>query len=164
MRETLSDHIMLSNIPYQDLTLGQTMSIERVVTQREIILFAETSGDLNPIHLDSEYAANTVFGRPIAHGMLCGAYISAAIAMHLPGPGSVYRSQSMKFTQPVFVNDRLTVTLTVTEKKDKLKLVRLTCSVSNQNQKVVAKGEASVIASEKTLMMAAAKLPEITIK
>ena len=66
MRETLSDHIMLSNIPYQDLTLGQTVSIERVVTQREIILFAETSGDLNPIHLDSEYAANTVFGQPIA--------------------------------------------------------------------------------------------------
>tara|TARA_S200000501_G_scaffold301466_1_gene288708 strand:+ start:6723 stop:6911 length:189 start_codon:yes stop_codon:yes gene_type:complete len=62
MRETLNDHIMLSNIPYQDLTLGQTMSIERVVTQREIILFAESSGDINPIHLDNQFAANTVFG------------------------------------------------------------------------------------------------------
>ena len=164
MDETLGDHSMLSNTPYQDLTLGQTVSIERVVTQREIILFAETSGDLNPVHLDSEYAANTTFGQPIAHGMLCGAFISAAIAMHLPGPGSIYRSQSMKFTQPVFVNDRLTITLTVTEKKDKLKLVTLACSISNQNQKVVAKGEASVIANEKALVMPAAKLPNITIK
>ena len=100
---------MLSNIPYQDLTLGQTVIIERVVTHLEIILFAETSCDLNPIHLESECATNTVFGQPIAYGMLCGAYISAAIAMHLPCPGSIYHSQS--------VNDRLTVTLTVTKKK-----------------------------------------------
>ncbi len=164
MRETPIDNITLSNIPYQDLSLGQTVSIERVVTHREIILFAETSGDLNPVHLDSEYAANTAFGQPIAHGMLCGAFISAAIAMHLPGPGSVYRSQSIKFTQAVFVNDRLTITLTVREKKDQLKLVTLACSVCNQNQKIVAKGEARVIASEKALVMTAAKLPNITIK
>ena len=70
----------------------------------------------------------------------------------------------MKFAKPVFVNDRLTITLTLTEKEGKLKLIRRACLVSNQNQKVVVKGEASVIASGKTLMMAAAKLPEITIK
>ena len=163
MSEISNNKSMLSNTPYNDLTIGQTVTVERVVSQREIILFAEVSGDINPIHLDSDYASSTAFGRPIAHGMLCGAFISATIAMHLPGPGSIYRSQTIKFTQPVFVNDRLSITLTVTEKKDKLKLITLACSVSNQSKKVVAKGEASVIASEKKHVITAANLPSITI-
>ena len=70
MHLTLDDHNMPSNTLYQGLTIGQTVSIEKVLTQCEIILFAETSGDLNPLHLDSEYAVNTKFGQPIAHGII----------------------------------------------------------------------------------------------
>tara|TARA_B100000767_G_scaffold272690_1_gene300978 strand:+ start:3802 stop:4296 length:495 start_codon:yes stop_codon:yes gene_type:complete len=163
MSETPTQNSMLSNIPYGSIAIGHTVSVEKTVSQREIILFAALSGDLNPIHLDRHYAASTDFGQPIAHGMLCGAFISATIATHLPGPGSIYRGQTIKFTQPVFACDTLTITLTVINKKDRLKLVTLACVVSNQDNNVVAKGEASVIASEEKVDIAASELPTITI-
>jgi len=140
----------ISNHLYSEIEIGQSISTERTISAADIQLFAALSGDLNPVHIDADYAATTAYGEPIAHGMLCGALISAAIAMQLPGPGSVYRSQNIKFSKPVFVGDRLTITISVSDKNDRSQLVTLGCRATNQDGKIVARGEACVIApSEK---------------
>ena len=100
---------------FDEIAIGDTTTYTRLVTNQEVEAFAAISGDHNPLHLDPAYAATTAFGECIAHGMLTGALISAAIAMQLPGPGSVYLSQNIQFRAPVMLGDTLTVTLTVTD-------------------------------------------------
>ena len=95
----------LVNYTYDEITIGQTARYSRLIEERDIRLFAAVSGDVNPVHLDPEFAAATSFGEPIAHGMLTGAIISAALAMELPGPGTIYLSQSLKFRLPVKPGD-----------------------------------------------------------
>lgn len=153
----------VSNHCYNDITIGQCISVDRVVSADDITLFAALSGDLNPVHLDAEYASTTAFGKPIAHGMFCGALISATIAMHFPGPGSIYRSQTIKFTKPVFIADTLTIEISVTAKQDRLKLVTINCVVKNQHGKTVASGEASVIAPAEQMVIKTATLPTVRL-
>ena len=138
--------MQISNVTFDEIAIGDTTTYTRLVTNQEVEAFAAISGDHNPLHLDPEYAATTAFGECIAHGMLTGALISAAIAMQLPGPGSVYLSQNIQFRAPVMLGDTLTVTLTVTDKHAKRPWVILQCEVANQDGKAVAKGEAQVTA------------------
>src|SRR5690606_21256808 len=114
-------------------------------------------------HLDADYAATTPFGEPIGHGMWTGAVISAAIATRLPGPGSVYRSQSLSFKHPVKVGDEVTVTLVVSEIKERVRLVVLDCEAHNQDGKLIAKGTAEVIAPAEKQRLAAGVLPAINL-
>ncbi len=141
----------IHNIPFADIETGMQRQYSKILTERDLLLFSETSGDYNPVHLDAQYAATTAFGERIAHGMWSGALISAAIATTLPGPGSVYRSQTLKFSRPVKLGDTITITLTVSDKKDRVKLVTLECEGRNQHGDVVVKGEAEVIASAESL-------------
>lgn len=138
--------MQISNVTFDEIAIGDTATYTRLITNQEVEAFAAISGDHNPLHLDPDYAATTPFGECIAHGMLTGALISAAIAMQLPGPGSVYLNQSLQFRAPVFLGDTLTVTLKVTEKHGKRPWVTLSCTVENQDGKTVAKGEAQVAA------------------
>ena len=138
--------MQISNVTFDEIVIGDTATYTRLITNQEVEAFAAISGDHNPLHLDPDYAATTPFGECIAHGMLTGALISAAIAMQLPGPGSVYLNQSLQFRAPVFLGDTLTVTLEVTEKHGKRPWVTLSCTVENQDGKAVAKGEAQVAA------------------
>ena len=138
--------MQISNVTFDEITVGDTATYTRLITNQEVEAFAAISGDHNPLHLDPEYAATTAFGECIAHGMLSGALISAAIAMQLPGPGSVYLSQNIQFRAPVFLGDTLTVTLEATNKHGKRPWVTLSCTVENQDGKAVAKGEAQVAA------------------
>ena len=138
--------MQISNVTFDEIAIGDTATYTRLITNQEVEAFAAISGDHNPLHLDPDYAATTAFGECIAHGMLTGALISAAIAMQLPGPGSVYLNQSLQFRAPVFLGDTLTVTLEVTEKHGKRPWVTLSCTVENQDGKAVAKGEAQVAA------------------
>lgn len=154
---------LLENYPLNELTVGQTATYSKMLTEKDVVLFAACSGDVNPVHLDKDYAATTPFGEPIGHGMWTGALVSAAIATRLPGPGSVYRSQSISFKHPVKIGDTVTITLTITEIKERLRLVVLECSAHNQEGKLVAKGEAEVIAPAEKLKLDEGKLPEITI-
>ena len=85
------------NFTYDEITIGQTASYSKLIEEQDIQLFAAVSGDVNPVHLDAEFAANTQFNGRIAHGMLTGAIISAALAMELPGPGTIYLGQSPAF-------------------------------------------------------------------
>ena len=138
--------MQISNVTFDEIAISDTATYTRLITNQEVEAFAAISGDHNPLHLDPEYAATTAFGECIAHGMLTGALISAAIAMQLPGPGSVYLSQNIQFRAPVFLGATLTVTLEVTNKHGKRPWVTLSCAVENQDGKAVAKGEAQVAA------------------
>ncbi len=154
---------LLENYPINELVVGQRANYSKVLTEQDVILFAACSGDVNPVHLDKEYAATTPFGEPIGHGMWTGALVSAAIATCLPGPGSVYRSQSLNFKHPVKIGDTITVTLTVSEIKERIKLVTLECEAHNQDGKLIAKGIAEVIAPAEKLEINAGILPAITM-
>jgi len=153
----------LNNLILSEISVGLSKTYSKTLTQKDIVLFAACSGDVNPVHLDKDYAATTPFGEPIAHGMWTGALISAAIATQLPGPGSVYRSQSLNFKHPVKVGDTVTVTLTVGEIKERLKLVVLECEAHNQDGKLIAKGVAEVIAPSEKQTIDAPVLPEIVL-
>ncbi|WP_371368936.1 MaoC family dehydratase [Pseudomonas sp. QL9] len=152
----------VQNVPYAELEVGQKASFQRTVGERDIQLFAEVSGDRNPVHLDAEYAAGTLFKERIAHGMLSGALISAAIATTLPGPGTIYLGQSLRFTRPVKIGDQLIVELEVLEKLPKNR-ARIGTRVLNQNGEAVVEGEAEVLAPKQKLDIVLAELPPITI-
>ena len=100
---------------FEDLSIGDFAEMTATVTDETIRKFAEVSGDDNPIHLDEAYAATTQFGERIAHGMLSAGFISAVLGMRLPGPGSVYLSQTLRFTKPVRIGDTVTARVEVVE-------------------------------------------------
>lgn len=149
----------LGNFTYEEINIGQTAQYSKLIEEQDIQLFAAVSGDVNPVHLDPEFAASTPFGERIAHGMLTGAIISAALAMELPGPGTIYLSQSLRFRSPVKIGDTVTVALEVTDKQDRRKIVTLDCKASNQAGKLVATGSAQVVAPEQKLAIDAPRLP-----
>ena len=152
----------ISNFTYEEISLGQTATYTRTVGEREIQLFAAASGDVNPVHLDEDFAASTQFKGRIAHGMLTGAFISAALAMKLPGPGTIYLGQSLRFRLPVKIGDTITVNLEVIEKKDRRQYVTLECKATNQDGKVVASGTAEVMAPSEKMVIEAPSLPEFS--
>ena len=154
---------VLENFPIAELSVGLSKTYSKTLTEKDVILFAACSGDVNPVHLDKAYAATTSFGEPIAHGMWTGALVSAAVATQLPGLGSVYRSQSLNFKHPVKIGDTVTVTLTVSEIKARVKIIMLDCEAHNQNGKLIAKGVAEVIAPSEKQIITAPVLPEIKI-
>jgi len=123
-----------------DLTPGMSASIAKTVTEADIILFAGVTTDVNPAHLDEEYAKNTVFGGRIAHGMMSAGFISAVLGTRLPGPGTIYLSQTLKFKAPVRPGDTVTATVTVKEVNVAKNRVTLdtVCTVGG---KVVVEGE-----------------------
>ncbi|MBV1914332.1 MAG: MaoC family dehydratase N-terminal domain-containing protein [Pseudomonadales bacterium] len=154
---------MLTNFTFDELEIGQTASYEKTLTEREIILFAAASGDTNPIHMDEEYANGTPFGGRIAHGIWTASLISAAIANVMPGPGSIYLGQTLKFSRPVKIGDTITIQLEVTEKNEKRKRVSIQCSGSNQDGKQIISGVAEVQAPTEKLSLDTPVLPSIDI-
>jgi acyl dehydratase len=153
----------LSNFTYDEITIGQTATYSKLVQERDIQLFAAASGDVNPVHLDADFAAGTLFKGRIAHGMLTGALISAALAMELPGPGTIYLSQSLRFRLPVKIGDLITIKLEVTDKRDKRQFVTLDCKAYNQEDKLVASGSAEVMAPSEKLVIERPALPSVQI-
>jgi 3-hydroxybutyryl-CoA dehydratase len=129
---------------FEDLQVGQEASLATTVKESDIAAFAEVSGDKNPVHLDASYAATTMFKERIAHGMLSAAYISAVFGMKLPGPGSVYISQSLAFKAPVKIGDTVTTTVKLVELVPEKKRARFetVCSVGG---KPVLTGEAMLM-------------------
>ncbi len=128
-----------------DIKIGDKFSKTRVVTDELIRAFAEVSGDYNPIHLDEEFAANTRFGKRIAHGMLSGAFISAVLGYEFEARKIVYLSQTMRFVAPVFIDDTITTTGTVTNIRQDKGIITLETVCTNQNGEVTLKGEAAVM-------------------
>ena len=160
----MSDNLdTLENITYDELNEGDSATFTRTLTEDELVLFAAVSGDVNPVHLDSEFAAESMFRERIAHGMWSGSLISAALATVMPGPGTIYLEQSLAFKRPVKLDDTLTVTLTVLAKEPKNRVV-FGCDVRNQNDQQVVSGEAKVIAPTEKISLQKPRLPKITIE
>ena len=124
--------------------VGTRATRERTITDDDIVRFAEVSGDRNPVHLDADYAARSPFGQRIAHGFLVGSLISAAIGMDLPGPGSIYLGQTLKFVAPVHIGDTVTVSVEVIKVREDKRLITLRTDCTNQNGALVITGEAVV--------------------
>jgi 3-hydroxybutyryl-CoA dehydratase len=130
---------------FEDMQIGQSAQAAKTVTEADIVLFAGISGDHNPVHLNQEYAATTRFGGRIAHGALSASFISAALGMYLPGTGTIYLSQTLKFRAPVRIGDTVTATVTVKAMDERKKFVTFdtVCTVGGT---VVIEGEALVVA------------------
>lgn len=133
---------------FEDMTIGQSAEMRFPVTEAAVIKFAEVSGDDNPVHLDEAYAKTTQFGTRIAHGMLSGAFISAMMGTKLPGYGSIYLSQSLRFRRPVKIGDEVVVTAKVTalDAEKGRATIETICSVDG---KTVVEGEALIMPPRK---------------
>ncbi|MEL6570754.1 MAG: MaoC family dehydratase [Pseudomonadota bacterium] len=141
---------MLDNAPrgticIEDIEIGMTRSIRKVVTDRDIEMFAEVSTDRNPVHLDDDYAHDTIFGGRIAHGMLTAGLISAVIGEQLPGHGTVYLGQSLKFLAPVRPDDMVLAEVEVKEIDHSKRRVKMETRCLVDGKKVLV-GEATVLA------------------
>ncbi len=128
------------------LTVGMTASRTRTVTAQDIELFAQVSGDTNPVHLDDAYAANTQFGKRIAHGMYTVSIISAILGNDLPGEGTIYLGQNTKFKAPVFVGDTITATVELINYREDKRIATFKTTATNQDGVLVVEGEAVVLA------------------
>ena len=128
---------------FEDLAIGQSASFGKTITEADIVLFAAVTGDTNPMHLNAEYAKDSLFGERIAHGMLAAGLITKVLGTQLPGPGTIYMSQSLKFRAPVRIGQTVTATVKVLAlHPDKHRAtLRTVCTVAGEP---VLEGEAYV--------------------
>jgi len=151
----------IENKTFDEIKIGDTAELTRTLGRQDIELFALMSGDVNPAHVDADYAKSDTFHQVIAHGMWGGALISAVLGTELPGPGTIYLSQSLKFHRPVGLGDTVTVRVRVREKIPDKKRVILDCECVNGAGKVVITGKADVIAPTQKVHRLRAMLPEV---
>lgn len=154
---------MIENRTFDEIAIGDTASVTRTLCEEDIQLFALVSGDVNPAHLDADYAATDLFHRVIAHGMWGGGLISAVLGTELPGPGAIYLSQSLRFTRPVGLGDAITTSVTVTEKRSEHHVLLLDCRCVNQNGDEVITGQAEVRAPTEKIRLPRIALPDVRI-
>jgi len=155
---------VLRNRTFEELSVGDSASIERTLTAQDIQLFAVLSGDLDPQHLDPEFAATTRFHGVVAHGMWGGALISAVLGTRLPGPGTIYLAQSLRFLAPVRLGDRLSVQVEVAALDPATRRVTLACRCLLADGSPAIEGEAEVIAPEARIERARTTLPDIRVE
>ena len=129
---------------YADIRVGEKASVSKTVTDEVVRRFAEVTEDFNPVHVDDEFAAKSLFKERIAHGMLGAGLISAVLGTQLPGPNTIYLGQELKFLAPVKLGDTITAEVEVLEKIDKPKMLKLKTVVRNQTGTVVIDGLATV--------------------
>ena len=125
--------------------VGQKAAFSRTVTETDIVMFAGLSGDYNPVHVDQEYAGNTRFGQRIAHGLLTTSFLSRLLGMELPGKGSVFLEQTLKFLKPVFIGDTITASAEILEIDSDRRILRLETICRKQDNTVVLQGEAKMM-------------------
>jgi len=125
-------------------SIGRVFQKQFVMSEEKVNKFADVTGDRNPVHIDEEYAKSTIFKQRICHGMLVSSCISNAIANDLPGPGTIYLSQTLSFKQPVFLDDIVTVSLEVTKIREDKNIMTIKTTCKNQNNVLVIDGEAVV--------------------
>lgn len=159
--ETVQRLDVVRNRTFDEIAVGDTASIERTLTATDIQLFAILSGDVNPQHLDPQFAESTRFHGVIAHGMWGAALISAVLGTRLPGAGTVYLGQTLRFLGPVRIGDTLTISVTVRERDAAHNRLRLACRCVNQGGVAVIEGDADVIAPTERVVRPRATLPEV---
>jgi phosphate acetyltransferase/phosphate butyryltransferase len=158
--DTTADVAYIENLTYDEISVGDHAELARTLTRRDIDLFAVMSGDINPAHVDAEYAKADMFHGIIAHGMWGGALISTVLGTQLPGPGTIFLSQSLDFRTPVILGDTVTVRVEVTQMQVKGRVL-LACTCLNQHGKTVIEGVASVIAPREKIRRRRVTLPDV---
>jgi 3-hydroxybutyryl-CoA dehydratase len=139
----------MTGLAINEIEVGQSASFGKTITETDVYMFAGISGDQNPAHVNEEYAKDTMFKGRIAHGMLGASLISTVLGMKLPGPGTIYLKQDLKFLAPVRFDDTITATCTVKEKIEEKNRLVLDCAVVNQEGVQVIAGEAVVMPPKK---------------
>ena len=159
----MSTSDMIENRTFDEIAIGDTASLQRKLGERDIQLFALASGDANPTHLDPEYAAGDTFHQVIAHGLWGGGLISAVLGTELPGPGTIYLSQSLRFVKPVLLGDVITAQVLVKDKMPESHDIVLECRCSNQHGDDVILGEAKIRAPIRKVRRPRVSLPDIRL-
>ncbi|MBI4833834.1 MAG: MaoC family dehydratase [Planctomycetes bacterium] len=130
---------------YADIKIGDKASFSKTISEADIYTFAGVSGDFNPVHINEEFAKNSLFKTRIAHGFLVGSFISTVLGTQLPGPNTIYLAQDLKFKAPVKIGETLTAECEVLEKNDEKKILKLKTTVRNQSGVPVIEGTATVM-------------------
>lgn len=153
----------IENRTYEELQIGDSATLMRTLTYKDIELFAIMSGDVNPAHVDEVFAQSDMFHKIIAHGMWGGALISTVLGTQLPGPGAIYLGQSLRFRKPVGLGDTIAVTVRVASKDPEKHRVTLQCQAVNQRGEVVISGDAEVIAPTEKISRRRVILPDVKL-
>lgn len=154
----------IKNKTYDEIKVGDSASLSRTLSKQDIQLFAVVTGDMNPAHLDENYAKTDVFHQIVGHGMWTGSIFSALLGMYLPGPGTIYLSQTLKFLRPVKINDTITASVTAISKDDKHKSITFATVCTNEKNERVLDGEAVVLAPTENISWEATPLPEVHVR
>jgi phosphotransacetylase/acyl dehydratase len=154
----------IENKTFDELKLGDTASLVRTLTHRDVEVFAIMSGDVNPAHVDEAFAKSDMFHKVVAHGMWGASLMSTVLGTELPGPGTIYVDQSLHFRRPVGLGDTVTVTVKVAKKIEESHRVILECQATNQRGEEVITGTAEVIAPTEKISRARVVLPEIELR
>lgn len=133
----------------EKIKVGQSAEFLKLISEEDIKQFARLTGDNNPIHLDDEYAKKTMFKKKIAHGLLTASFISTVIATKLPGQGSIYLDQSLKFLAPVYIGNQIRIFVKVTKKNIEKRIVTLSTEVYVSEKKIIT-GEARILLDDKS--------------
>jgi phosphate butyryltransferase len=155
--------LFIENRTFEEMAVGETANLSHTVTQRDIDLFATVTGDVNPAHVDPAYAATDMFHHIIIQGMWGAGLISATLGTKLPGPGTIYLGQDLRFTHPVSIGDTVTATVTVREKKPAKGDVVLDCICTNQHGQTVITGSAFIRAPAEKIRVKRMTLPDVRV-
>jgi acyl dehydratase len=154
----------IENHTFDEIEVGESASLERTLSWRDIELFAVVSGDINPAHVDEDYARSDRFHHIVAHGMWGASLISTLLGTRLPGPGTIYLEQTLSFRHPVSIGDTITVSVTVADKDPKHHRVVLDCRCVNQRGETVIDGTARVLAPTEKVRRPRFALPDVSLR
>jgi len=153
----------ITNKTYDEIKIGDIAKLTRTLTMRDIKLFAIVTGDMNPAHLDEEYANTDVFHQIIGHGIWTASMFSVLLGMQLPGPGTLYLDQSLKFLKPVHLNDTITASVKVIKKDDEHKFITFETLCIDEEGNHLLEGEALILAPSEKVSWKKLPLPEIEV-
>ena len=154
----------ITNKTYDEINIGDSATLTRTLTKRDIQLYALVTGDMNPAHLDEAYAKTDVFHQIVGHGMWTGSMFSVLLGMQLPGPGTIYLQQTLKFLKPVRLGDTITASIKAIKKDDTHKHITFETLCANQKGEHVVEGEAKALAPSEKISWNIAPMPELQIK
>lgn len=154
---------LIENRTFDELEVGESALLERTLGWEDIELFAVVSGDVNPAHVDAEYARSDIFHAIVAHGMWGASLISTLLGTRLPGPGTIYLEQTLRFRHPVVIGDTITVSVTVASKDPGRHRVVLDCRCVNQRGETVIEGNATVLAPTEKVRRPRFTLPDVSL-
>ena len=135
----------LNELSYNDISIGQQESFIIKITESMVEKFSNLSGDLNPLHMDNEFAESSLFKKRIVHGMLLSSFFSQLIGMKLPGKNALYFSQTLNFRSPCYIDDEIQVVGEVTEKSDSTQIITVSTSIFNKSKTCLIDGIAKII-------------------